>query len=81
MVKSFQYNPRKTTEKTEDDVNTLITGTAPIVSTYNDANNTLTLSVNNGISDGNLLKCNNAVSDNDYLKIDGTSAVNKINSN
>ena len=73
MVKSFQYNPRKTTEKTEDDVNTLITGTAPIVSTYNDVNNTLTLSVNNGIGDGNLLKCNANVSDNDYLKIDGTS--------
>lgn len=73
MVKSFQYNPRKTTEKTEDDVNTLITGTAPLVSTYDDTNNTLTLSVNNGISDGNLLKCNANVSDNDYLKIDGTS--------
>ena len=60
MGKSFQFNNRKETEKTEDVINTLVTGTAPLVSTYDDANNTLTLSVNTGKEATKLLKVGSA---------------------
>jgi len=77
MVKSFQYNPRKETEKTEDDVNTLITATTPLVSTYDDDNNTLTLSVDTGKTGGKLLKikADETIADGEFIKLDGDFVV------
>ena len=75
MVKSFQYNPRKATEKTEDDVNTLITGTAPLVSTYDDTNNTLTLSVDTGKDVGELLKVGSEITSGQLLKMNNEEVI------
>ena len=80
MVKSFQYNPRKETEKTEDDVNTLITATTPLVSTYDDDNNTLTLSVDTGKTGGKLLKikADETIADGEFIKLDGDFVVGGV---
>ena len=48
MGKSFQFNSRKETEKTEDVINTLVSATAPLTSNYDDTANTLTLAVDTG---------------------------------
>ena len=80
MVKSFQYNPRKTTEKTEDDVNTLITATTPLVSTYDDDANSLTLSVDTGKTGGKLLKikADETIADGEFIKLDGDFVVGGV---
>ena len=48
MGKSFQFNNRREIEKTEDVINTLVSATAPLTSTYDDDANTLTLAVDTG---------------------------------
>ena len=72
MGKSFQFNNRKETEKTEDVINTLVSPTLPLTSTYDDANNTLTLSVNTGKDANELLKVG-SIEINGVLKSEITS--------
>ena len=57
-------------EEVHEIVNTLVSATPPLVSTYDDANDTLTLSVNTGKDATELLKVGDAaISDNAFLKM------------
>ena len=81
MGKSFQFNNRKETEKTEDIINTLVTATAPLTSTYDDVNNTLTLAVETGGGDGDLLKVGGVdITANQFIKMEADGDVVGVSS-
>ena len=80
MGKSFQFNNRKETEKTEDVINTLVSATLPLTTTYDDTANTLTLAVETGGDDGDLLKVGSAdITADQFIKMKANGDVVGVN--